>query len=81
MSPGYMYRWWDGPTYRQATFKTRWEKDDFVAEVRRRRRLGLSLAFEAEEGVTLAVYFEEYWRLHAVPNLERASRRSYGGTS
>jgi integrase len=77
VSPGYTYRWWDGPTYRQATFDTRSEKDDFVAEVRRRRRLGLSLAFEVEEDVTLAAYFEEYWRLHAVPNLERASRRNY----
>jgi len=74
---GYIYRWWDGPTYRQETFETRREKDEFVGEVRRRRRLGLSLSFEVEEDVTLAVYFREYWRLHAVPHLEKGTRASY----
>lgn len=77
MSARYSYRWWDGPTYRQATFDTKREKDDFVAEVRRRRRLGLPLAFELEQDITLAGYFEEYWRLYGVPNLEHASRRNY----
>jgi integrase len=75
--PGYTYRWWDGPTYRQATFEKKGERDDFVAEVRRRRRLGLSLAFEVEEDVTLAVYFREYWRMHAVPHLEKGTRARY----
>jgi integrase len=76
-SRSYTYRWWDGPTYRQATFDTKGEKDDFVAEVRRRRRLGLSLAFELEQDVTLAAYFREYWRLQAVPHLEKGTRASY----
>jgi hypothetical protein len=49
----YTYRWWDGPVYWQTTFETKREKDDFVAEVRRRRRLGLSLSFELEEDDTL----------------------------
>jgi len=76
--PAYTYRWWDGPTYRQATFDTKREKDEFVAEVRRRRRLGLSLSFElVEEDVTLAVYFREYWRLQALPHLEKGTRRNY----
>jgi integrase len=75
--PGYTYRWWDGPVYRQATFDTKREKDDFVAEVRRRRRLGLSLSFELEEDVTLAVCFREYWRLQALPHLEKGTRQNY----
>lgn len=77
MSRSYSYRWWDGPTYRQATFDVKGEKDDFVAEVRRRRRLGLSLAFELEQDVTLAVYFREYWRLQALPHLEAGTRANY----
>jgi integrase len=75
--PGYIFRWWDGPVYRQATFDTKREKDDFVAEVRRRRRLGLSLSFELEEDVTLAVCFREYWRLQALPHLEKGTRQNY----
>jgi integrase len=74
---GYTFRWWDGPVYRQATFDTKREKDDFVAEVRRRRRLGLSLSFELEEDVTLAVCFREYWRLQALPHLEKGTRQNY----
>jgi integrase len=77
MSRSYSYRWWDGPTYRQATFETKGAKDVFVAEVRRRRRLGLPLSFELEEDVTLSIYFREYWRLQAIPHLEDASRASY----
>jgi integrase len=75
--PSYTYRWWDGPTYRQATFDTKRKKDEFVAEVRRRRRLGLSLSFELEEDVSLAVYFREYWRLQALPHLEKGTRQNY----
>jgi integrase len=75
--PVYTYRWWVGPVYRQATFDTKREKDDFVAEVRRRRRLGLSLSFELEQDVTLAVYFREYWRLQALPHLEKGTRQNY----
>jgi integrase len=75
--PSYTYRCRDVPAYRQATFDTKREKDEFVAEVRRRRRLGLSLSFELEEDVTLAVYFREYWRLQAVPHLEKGTRGSY----
>lgn len=77
MSRSYTYRWWDGPTYRQATFETKSAKDDFITEVRRRRRLGLSLSFEVEQDVTLAVYFREYWRLQALPHLEKGTRASY----
>jgi hypothetical protein len=75
--PSYTYRCRDVPAYRQATFDTKREKDEFVAEVRRRRRLGLSLSFELEEDVTLAVCFREYWRLQALPHLEKGTRRNY----
>jgi integrase len=72
------YRWWDGDVYRQATFTTKADKADFVTEVRRRRRLGLSLSFEPEEpDPRLDEFIEDYWRLHAIPNLGHATRRTY----
>ena len=72
------YRWWDGDVYRQATFTTKADKADFVTEVRRRRRLGLSLSFEPEENdPRLDEFIEDYWRLHAIPNLGHATRRTY----
>ena len=72
------YRWWDGDIYRQASFPTKAEKADFVTEVRRRRRLGLSLSFEPQEpDPRLDEFIEDYWRLHAVPNLGHATRRTY----
>lgn len=74
----YVYRWWDGDVYRQATFDTKVEKADFMAEVRRRRRLGMPLSFEpTEPDPRLDVFIEEYWRMHAVPNLEASTRRAY----
>ena len=74
----YVYRWWDGPTYRQETFPTKREKDEFVSEIRRRRRLGLPLHFEAYEAApTLDAFVEDFWRLHAVPNLEASTRTTY----
>jgi integrase len=72
------YRWWDGDVYRQATFTTKADKADFVTEVRRRRRLGLSLSFEPEEhDPRLDEFIEDYWRLHAIPHLGHATRRTY----
>jgi integrase len=72
------YRWWDRDVYRQATFTTKADKADFVTEVRRRRRLGLSLSFEPEEhDPRLDEFIEDYWRLHAIPHLGYATRRTY----
>jgi integrase len=72
------YRWWDGTVYRQATFPTKADKDDFIAEIRRRRRLGLPLRFEpADAPVRLDEFIEDYWRMHAVPNLEASTRANY----
>jgi len=72
------YRWWDGDVYRQATFTTKADQADFVTEVRRRRRLGLSLSFEPEEhDPRLDEFIEDYWRLHAIPHLGHATRRTY----
>ena len=74
----HIYRWWDGDVYRQATFTTKADKADFVTEVRRRRRLGLSLSFEPEEhDPRLDEFIEDYWRLHAIPHLGHATRRTY----
>jgi integrase len=74
----YTYRWWDGTVYRQATFPTKADKDDFIAEIRRRRRVGLPLRFEpADVPVRLDEFIEDYWRIHAVPNLEASTRRNY----
>jgi hypothetical protein len=78
------YRWWDGDVYRQATFTTKADKADFVTEVRRRRRLGLSLSFEPEEhDPRLDEFIEDYWRLHAIPHSGtlRAARTSRSGSS
>ena len=70
--------WWDGDVYRQATFTTKADKADFVTEVRRRRRLGLSLSSEPEENdPRLDEFIEDYWRLHAIPHLGHATRRTY----
>jgi integrase len=75
---GHTYRWWDGTVYRQATFPTKGDKTDFIAEIRRRRRLGLPLRFEpADVPVRLDEFIEDYWRLHAVPNLEASTRANY----
>lgn len=74
----YQYRWWDGSVYRQATFPTKGQKDDFIAEIRRRRRLGLPLRFEPTDApVRLDEFIEDFWRLHAVPNLETSTRATY----
>lgn len=35
------------------------------------------MSFELEEDVTLAVYFREYWRLQALPHLEKGTRQNY----
>ena len=69
-------RWREGGRHRQRTFDRRGDRDAFRGERIRRQQLG-GLVLLDEGDVTLAVFMEDYWRLHAVPNLEPATRATY----
>jgi hypothetical protein len=40
-------------------------------------RVAGELDEQLEENVSLAVYFREYWRLQALPHLEKGTRQNY----
>jgi integrase len=69
-------RWREGSRHRQRTFDRRGDRDAFRSERIRRQQLG-SLVVLEEADVTLAQFMEDYWRLHAIPNLEPATRATY----
>jgi integrase len=52
------------------------DAEAFDAEIRRRKRTGELGALDAGRE-TLADFTEEWWRLHAVPNLTENTRRTY----
>jgi integrase len=56
------------------TFDRKRDAERWEARMRRQRQLGAPLE---EDDVTLAEFMEEYWRLHAVPNLAPSTRASY----
>ncbi|MEA2131973.1 MAG: hypothetical protein QOJ85_4864 [Solirubrobacteraceae bacterium] len=68
-------RWREGGRHRQRTFDRRGDRDAFRRERIRRQQLGGLVRLEHD--VTLAEFIEDYWRLHAVPNLEPQTRRNY----
>jgi hypothetical protein len=68
-------RWREGGRHRQRTFDRRGDRDAFRRERIRRQQLGGLVRLEHD--ITLAEFIEDYWRLHAIPNLERQTRRNY----
>jgi len=56
------------------TFDRKGDAERWEARMRRQRQLGAPLE---EDDVTLAEFMEEYWRLHAIPNLAPSTRESY----
>jgi hypothetical protein len=56
------------------TFDRKRDAERWEARMRRQRQLGAPLE---EDDVTLAEFTEEYWRLHAMPNLAPNTRASY----
>jgi len=68
-------RWREGGRHRQRTFDRRGDRDAFRRERIRREQLGGLVRLEHD--ITLAKFMEDYWRLHAVPNLEPQTRRNY----
>ncbi len=71
----YLYRWWEGDVRRKASFDRKADRDAFRAEIRRRQQSQGLVALERD--VTLDALVEDYWRLHAVPNLEASTRSAY----
>jgi integrase len=68
-------RWREGGRHRQRTFDRRGDRDAFRRERIRRQQLGGVVRLEHD--VTLAEFVEDYWRLHAIPNLESQTRSTY----
>jgi hypothetical protein len=68
-------RWREGGRHRQRTFDRRGDRDAFRRERIRRQQLGGLVRLEHD--ITLAEFVEDYWRLHAIPNLEPQTRRNY----
>lgn len=68
-------RWREGGRHRQRTFDRRGDRDAFRRERIRRQQLGGLVKLEVP--ATLAEFMEDYWRLHAIPNLEPATRATY----
>jgi integrase len=68
-------RWREGGRHRQRTFDRRGDRDAFRRERIRRQQLGGLVRLEHD--ITLGEFIEEYWRAHAIPNLEPQTRRNY----
>jgi integrase len=73
---GWRVRWRDGARNRARTFDRKADAVAFEAEVRRRRVAGDLRPLEAGRE-TLQEFAEEWWRLHALPNLARTTLASY----
>jgi integrase len=73
---GWRVRWREGDRNRARTFDRKADAQAFEAEVRRRSRAGDLVALDAGRE-TLQEFAEEWWRLHAVPNLAPSTLGSY----
>jgi integrase len=72
-------RWWEGgrgSVRRQRTFDRKRDADAFDREIRRRKQLDGIVQLERGR-ITLAELMEDYWALHAVPNLAPSTRTLY----
>lgn len=61
---------------RQQTFDRKRDADAFDREIRRRQQLDGIVQLERGR-ITLAELMEDYWALHAVPNLAPSTRTLY----
>lgn len=68
-------RWREGTQHYGRTFDRKKDAERFDLELRRRRQLGGLGAISAD--VPLAEYVEDWWRIHAVPNLSANTRKTY----
>ena len=73
---GWRVRWRDGARNRARTFDRKSDALAFEAEIRRQSRAGDLAAVDAGRE-TLQEFAEEWWRLHALPNLARSTLGSY----
>ena len=64
--------------HKSRAFDRRSDAEDFAAEVRRLKRLGVLAHLHAGEEL-LADFGVEWWRTHAQPNLAPSTLRSYSG--
>jgi Asp-tRNA(Asn)/Glu-tRNA(Gln) amidotransferase A subunit family amidase len=69
-------RWRDGDRNRSKVLGRKKDAEAFDAEIKRRKRTGEFSAVDAGKQ-TLAAFAEEWWRVHAVPNLSRRTREVY----
>lgn len=70
-------RWREAGGRRRArTFSRERDATSFAARVRRQLELG-GLVVLDEEVPTLAEFVEDYWRMHAIPNLSANTRKTY----
>ena len=73
---GWRVRWREGQQNRARTFDRKADAVSFEAETRRRGRAGDLRALDAGRE-TLQEFAEEWWQLHAVPNLAPITLASY----
>jgi integrase len=69
-------RWRDGDRNRSKVLGRKKDAATFDAEIKRRKRTGEFSAVDSGKQ-TLAEFAEEWWRVHAVPNLSRRTREVY----
>jgi integrase len=69
-------RWREGDRNRARTFDRKADAVAFEAEIRRGKRAGDLPSLDAGRE-TLQEFAEEWWRLHAAPNLAPSTRASY----
>jgi integrase len=70
-------RWRDGGGARSRTFDLKQDALSFDAEVRRRKRMGGLAELDAGKQTIAEFTEEEWWPLHAEPNLARRTRAVY----
>ncbi len=73
----YIYRWREAGVQRQQSFDRKEDRDAFELELRRMRQVDGLVAIHKD--VTLNEFFETYWELHGIPNLEASTRPQYKG--
>ena len=69
-------RWREGGRNRSKVLGRKRDAEAFDAEIRRRKRTGDLASLDAGKQ-TLAEFAEEWWCVHAVPNLSRRTREVY----
>jgi len=69
-------RWREGGRNRSKVIGRKGDAEAFDAEIRRRQRMG-SLGLLDSGRQTLSEFTEEWWDLHALPNLARSTQVTY----